>query len=50
MSAPERETFKILRQATTFRKSSEIAKRQTNSFRPGTSSQRVEHDFTFQIG
>lgn len=31
-------------------KSSEIAKRQTNSFRPGTSSERLEHDFTFQIG
>lgn len=31
-------------------KSSEITKRQTNSFRPGTSPERVEHDFTFQIG
>ena len=27
--------------------SSQIAKRQTNSFRPGTSANRMEHDFTF---
>ncbi len=27
--------------------SSKIAKRQTNSFRPGTSKDRLEHDFTF---
>ena len=31
-------------------KSSEITKRQTNSFRPGTSAQRLEHDFAFNIG
>lgn len=30
-------------------RSSEIAKRQTNSFRPGTSEQRMEHDFAFAI-
>ena len=29
--------------------SSQIAKRQTNSFRPGTSSDKLEHDFTFSI-
>lgn len=29
--------------------SSQIAKRQTNSFRPGTSPDRMEHDFTFSI-
>lgn len=30
-------------------KSSEIAKRQTNSFRPGTGPERLEHDFTFKV-
>ena len=29
--------------------SSQITKRQTNSFRPGTSPDRLEHDFTFLI-
>lgn len=29
--------------------SSQIAKRQTNSFRPGTSANRLEHDFTFAV-
>jgi hypothetical protein len=29
--------------------SSQINKRQTNSFRPGTSSDRLEHDFTFSV-
>jgi hypothetical protein len=29
--------------------SSQITKRQTNSFRPGTSPDRLEHDFTFTI-
>ncbi|BCM19229.1 DNA methyltransferase [Mesorhizobium sp. J8] len=31
-------------------RSSEIAKRQTNSFRPGTKSDRMEHDFAFRLG
>ena len=30
-------------------RTSEIAKRQTNSFRPGTSADRMEHDFAFSI-
>ncbi|WP_082652795.1 DNA methyltransferase [Aureimonas sp. AU12] len=30
-------------------RSSEIAKRQTNAFRPGTSPERLEHDFSFAI-
>ncbi|UCI29441.1 DNA methyltransferase [Mesorhizobium sp. B4-1-4] len=30
-------------------RSSEITKRQTNSFRPGTKPERLEHDFTFQV-
>jgi hypothetical protein len=29
--------------------SSHIAKRQTNSFRPGTSPDKLEHDFTFSV-
>jgi DNA methylase len=29
--------------------SSKIANRQTNSFRPGTSAHRSEHDFTFEV-
>lgn len=29
--------------------SSQITKRQTNSFRPGTSADRMEHDFTFAV-
>ncbi len=28
---------------------SSIRKRQTNSFRPGTSSEKVEHDFAFSV-
>ncbi len=38
-------TVRALNQGT----SSQIAKRQTNSFRPGTSPDRLEHDFTFSI-
>jgi hypothetical protein len=30
-------------------RSSAISKRQTNSFRPGTDSERLEHDFTFAL-
>jgi len=38
-------TVRALNQGT----SSQITKRQTNSFRPGTSPDRLEHDFTFSV-